>query len=113
MWISSCLAVLGLILLAIPATRRNEKVLLFAALFVFVSIWMDKGLAFIVAGFIPNSFEQVTEYLPHWNEVLVAVGVLSIGILVLTVLYKIAISVKEEQVFDEYGERQIRDPGKA
>jgi len=27
---------------------------------------------------------------------------------VLTILYKIAISVKEEVVFDKYGERQIK-----
>jgi len=113
MWTSSALAVVGLVLLLVPATRRNETTLTVAALSVFFSIWMDKGLAFVASGFIPNSFDRVTEYWPAWNEFLVAAGVWAVGALVLTVLFKIAISVKEEVIFDQYGKRQVQDAGKA
>jgi molybdopterin-containing oxidoreductase family membrane subunit len=109
MWSSSLLAVLGLILLAVPASRHNDKALAVGAVSIFFSIWMDKGLAFIVAGFIPNSFEKITEYWPAPNELMVAVGVLAVGTLVLTLLYKITVSVKEEQILDAYGERQVKD----
>ncbi|MBN1608387.1 MAG: polysulfide reductase NrfD [Polyangiaceae bacterium] len=112
MWISSALAVLGLILLAVPALRRHEKTLVTGALAVFFSIWLDKGLAFVVAGFVPDSFERVNDYWPHWNEFLVAAGVWAVGVLVLTVLYKVAITVKEEAVFDKYGQCQLRDAEK-
>jgi molybdopterin-containing oxidoreductase family membrane subunit len=96
MWVSSILAVAGLAILVIPGARRNESILAAGALATFISIWMDKGFAFLTAGFTPNSFGGITEYLPHWNEALVAAGVLSIGIFVLTVLFKMTISVKEE-----------------
>ena len=109
MWSSSLLAVLGLILLAVPASRHNDKALTVGAVSIFFSIWMDKGLAFIVAGFIPNSFEKITEYWPAPNELMVAAGVLAVGTLVLTLLYKITVSVKEEQILDAYGERQVKD----
>jgi Ni/Fe-hydrogenase subunit HybB-like protein len=62
-----------------------------------------------VAGFVPDSFDRVVDYWPNWNEALVAAGVLSVGVFVLTVLYKVAISVKEEAIFDKYGQRQVTD----
>ncbi len=110
-WTSSALAVLGLALLAVPRSRRNPRGLLVGALATFFSIWLDKGLAFVVAGFIPNSFDRITEYWPKWNEAFVAAGALATGALVLTVLYKVAISVKERAGIDKYGERQVKEPG--
>jgi molybdopterin-containing oxidoreductase family membrane subunit len=98
MWTSSILAAVALVLLLISATRRNEKTLVLAALAVFFSIWLDKGLCFVVSGFIPNPFEKVTGYWPALNEFFVAAGCWSIGFLVLTILYKIVISVREENV---------------
>jgi molybdopterin-containing oxidoreductase family membrane subunit len=96
MWTSTILAVVALVLLLISATRRNEKTLLVAALATFFSIWIDKGFCFVVSGFIPNPFERVTGYWPALNEFFVAAGCWSIGFLVLTILYKIVISVREE-----------------
>jgi molybdopterin-containing oxidoreductase family membrane subunit len=71
-------------------------VLAFASAAVFISLWIDKGFGLIVGGFVPNPFERITEYWPTTPEFLIALGVWSIGFLILTVLYKIAISVKEE-----------------
>jgi molybdopterin-containing oxidoreductase family membrane subunit len=96
MWISSILAVLALILLINPATRRNEKTLAVASLAVFFSLWLDKGFGLVVGGFIPNMFEKITEYWPTLPETLITLGVWAIGFLVLTILYKIAVSIKEE-----------------
>jgi len=96
MWTSSILAAAALILLLTSATRRNEKTLLVAALATFLSIWIDKGFCFVVSGFIPNPFDRVTGYWPTSNEFFVAAGCWGVGILVLTILYKIVISVREE-----------------
>jgi Ni/Fe-hydrogenase subunit HybB-like protein len=111
MWTSSVLALLGLVLLAIPGCRRKPTTLVVGCLATFFSIWMDKGLAFVVAGFIPNAFGGTTEYWPHWNEALVAAGALATGAFVLTVLYKVAISVKEKAAIDAYGVPQVREAG--
>lgn len=96
MWAAVVLAVGGIVLLIVPSTRRNETTLAVAAAAVFVAAWIDKGMGLVVGGFVPNPFEKVVEYAPTAPELLITLGVWAIGFFVLTVLYKIAISVKEE-----------------
>jgi len=96
MWLFALLAIAGLVLLLNPNTKRNEKKLKIACACVFFSMWLEKGLGLVVAGFIPNPFEQVREYSPTIPEVMIAIGVWATGFFVLAVLYKIATSVKEE-----------------
>ena len=94
MWIGALLAFAGILLLLIPRLRRTYKVLVPALLAVFFACMIDKGL--VLGGFVPNSFEQVVEYTPNVNEILVIVGVYGIGLLVLTVLCKVAVGVRAE-----------------
>lgn len=96
MWISAILAVFSLILLVNPATRRNERTLAVAAASVFISLWIDKGFGLIVGGFVPNMFERVTEYWPTLPETFITLGVWAMGFLILTILYKVAVGVREE-----------------
>ena len=96
MWSSMALMVLALILLIPPITRQNEGVLAVACVMLFVGAWIDKGLGLISAGFVPNPLHEVNEYLPTFPEVMITIGVYAIGALVLTILYKITIGVKEE-----------------
>lgn len=96
MWASSVLAIAALILLINPATRSNENTLLIGCASVFVSLWIDKGFGLIVGGFVPNMLEKVTEYWPTLPEMSISIAVWATGFLILTVLYKVAISVKEE-----------------
>ncbi len=96
MWASMGLMVLALILLIPPVTRRNEGVLAVACAMLFIGAWIDKGLGLISAGFVPNPLHEVNEYMPTLPEVIITIGVYAIGALVLTVLYKMAVGVKEE-----------------
>ncbi len=96
MWTSSILAVVALVLLVFPDVRKNESALAVAAAAVFISLWIDKGFGFVLGGFIPNMFDRITEYWPTMPEIMISIGVWAIGLLVLTVLYKVAIGVKEE-----------------
>ena len=96
MWTAGCFAVLALLLLIVPASRRNENTLILACVSVFISTWIDKGLGLVVGGFIPNPFEKVFEYWPTLPEVVISMGVWATGLFVITVLYKITVSVKEE-----------------
>ena len=96
MWASTVLAIISLILLVVPRWRRSEGILAFACGALFVSLWIDKGFGLVVGGFIPNPFEGVTEYWPTLRETFIALGVWALGFLVLTLLYKIAVSVREE-----------------
>ena len=108
MWVSSILAVIAIGLLVFPQIRKNESLLAVACLATFFSLWIDKGFGLVIGGFVPNPFERITEYWPTLPEALIALAVWAIGFLVLTILYKIAVSIKEEVVFDKYGEKQIK-----
>ncbi|OPX37293.1 MAG: menaquinol oxidoreductase [Desulfobacteraceae bacterium 4484_190.1] len=96
MWTATAFAALALILLIIPATRRKEDTLAVACVAVFISTWIDKGLGLVIAGFTPNPFNRVFDYWPTMPELFIAIGVWATGFFVLTILYKIVISVKEE-----------------
>ena len=96
MWTSMVLMVFSIILLVNPATRKNESILTVACLMVFAGTWIDKGLGMISGGFVPSPLHHVTEYAPTFPEILITLGVYGAGFLVLTILYKMAIGVKEE-----------------
>jgi [DsrC]-trisulfide reductase subunit P len=96
MWTSMILMVVSIILLVNPVTRKNETVLAVACVTVFVGTWIDKGLGMISGGFVPNPLNHVTEYVPTLPEIAIAIGVWATGFLVLTALFKIAVTVKEE-----------------
>lgn len=96
MRVSLFILVIAIILLVIPATRRNEKSLMVACLFVFFGTWIDKGMGMISGGFIPNPLNHITDYVPTLPEVTITIGVYAIGFLAITVLYKVAVGVKEE-----------------
>jgi molybdopterin-containing oxidoreductase family membrane subunit len=96
MWTSTALAAIALILLVNPGTRKNENILAFAVVAVFFSTWIDKGMGLVVGGFIPSPLEHVVEYTPTLPEVMITLGVWAIGFLILTILFKIAVTVKEE-----------------
>lgn len=96
MWASNILAIVSLVLLIIPSLRRNEGMLLLACITLFLSLWIDKGFGLVIGGFIPNPLERVTEYWPTLPETIITIGVWAVGLLILTVLYKIAITVREE-----------------
>ncbi len=108
MWVSSILAVVALSMLIFPQIRKNESLLTIACISTFFSLWIDKGFGLVVGGFVPSPLEKITEYWPTLPETIITLAVWAIGFLVLTILYKIAVSVKEEVVFDKYGERQIK-----
>jgi molybdopterin-containing oxidoreductase family membrane subunit len=96
MWSSMALMVIGIILTVNPATRKNEITLAVACAVIIFGTWIDKGLGMISGGFVPNPLHEVNEYAPSLPEIGITLGVYAIGALVLTVLYKIVIGIKEE-----------------
>jgi Ni/Fe-hydrogenase subunit HybB-like protein len=96
MWTAAFFAIVALVLLVVPATRRKTDVLAVACVCVVIATWIDKGFGLVVGGFIPNPFDRVFEYWPTMPEIMISIGVWATGFFILTVLYKVATSVKEE-----------------
>jgi molybdopterin-containing oxidoreductase family membrane subunit len=96
MWTSMALMLVGIILLVNPFTRKNEPSLIVGCVVIFAGTWIDKGLGMISGGFVPSPLHHVTEYAPTLPEIGITLGVYAAGFLVLTLLFKMAVGVKEE-----------------
>jgi Ni/Fe-hydrogenase subunit HybB-like protein len=94
-WIATILSIAAAITLLTKVIRERKGLLAFVCLAVIVSVWIDKGLGLIVPGFIPSPLGIVTEYHPTFTEVLITVGTWSVGFLVVTMLYKRVVVVRE------------------
>ncbi|MBN2241583.1 MAG: polysulfide reductase NrfD [Acidobacteria bacterium] len=96
MWTSVLLAAVSLVLLMTPRFRNNQTLLPVICIVVFLSLWIDKGLGLVVGGFIPSPLGAITEYAPTLYEISITLGIFAIGFLMVTVFYKIALSVREQ-----------------
>jgi Ni/Fe-hydrogenase subunit HybB-like protein len=96
MWTSSIFAAASLLMLVVPRIRKNETLLALACIMLFISLWIDKGFGLIIGGFVPNMMNEVRTYWPTRQESVITLGVWAIGFLILSLLYKIAITVREE-----------------
>jgi Ni/Fe-hydrogenase subunit HybB-like protein len=61
---------------------------------VFISLWIDKGLGMVIAGFVPSPLGTVTHYAPTVPEIMITLAIYAIGAGVVTVLYRIALVVR-------------------
>ncbi len=98
MWTSVVFAVIALLFLLNPKTRHNEKTLAFACVILFLSIWIDKGMGMVVTGFIPSPLHHITEYVPTLPEVMITIGIWALGALIVTALYKVAITIRGQLI---------------
>jgi molybdopterin-containing oxidoreductase family membrane subunit len=96
MWFSIVGMTLAALFLVNPKLRKNETTLAALCGLVIITTWLDKGLGLMTGGFVPNPMEQVIEYWPTMPEAIISLGVWAMGFLILTLLYKIAVSIKEE-----------------
>jgi len=96
MWTALGLMFTALALLIISSTRRNQAILTVACAAVFTGTWIDKGLGLITGGFVPTPLHEIVEYVPTAPELLISLGIYGVGLLILTILIKIAMAVKTE-----------------
>lgn len=96
MWLAAVLAFVGIILLVIPKTRKNESILPLALISVIVAAWIDKGFGLVMGGFVPNPMGHITEYTPTPTELMITFGVYAIGLLLVSIFYKIVIAVRAD-----------------
>jgi len=96
MWIFAALAAIAVILMVNPKTRNNDQTLAIGCACVFFSLWIEKGVSLVVGGFIPSPLETITQYATTLPEMAITLGVWGLGFLILTILYKVALSVRYE-----------------
>ncbi len=94
-WLSLLLGLSALAVLLVPRWRTSESLLALAAAAVFVSLWLEKGLGLIVAGFVPSPLQAVTAYVPTAPEMMIVIGIWAIGALLVTLLFNITVAIRE------------------
>jgi molybdopterin-containing oxidoreductase family membrane subunit len=97
MWAFVALFLIGIGLISHPYTRKQSELWLgVGCASIFLSFWLDKGVGFVLAGFVPTPLEEIVEYYPTANELFITIGIWATGAFILTILYKIAIGVEHE-----------------
>jgi Ni/Fe-hydrogenase subunit HybB-like protein len=97
-WIWSAIGMnlLGTLILAFNPGRNHPKVLFPACILLFFGIWIEKGIGLIVPGLVPSPMGEVIDYAPSWVEIGITLGILSLGIFVVSVLLKPALIIENE-----------------
>jgi len=95
-WASLGMNVLAAIFLLSPA-RKHETGLIVACIMIVVGIWIEKGLGFVVPGFIPSTLGHFVQYVPSFNEIVICVGIWAFGLLVYTIFLKGTLPIVNRQ----------------
>jgi molybdopterin-containing oxidoreductase family membrane subunit len=96
MWISIILAWTAAFFLINPKTRKNEHIIIAACIAIIVSVWIEKGIGFIVTGFTPSPLGEISVYLPTLPEIMISIGIYGMGFLMLTIFFHIVVQVKKD-----------------
>ena len=92
-WTAIVFNIIAVILFLSPWVFKHTPILIVACILAFVGAWIEKGMGLIVPGFIPSTLHEIVEYTPSLTEWKVSAGIWAFGLMVLTVLLKIAIAV--------------------
>ncbi|MBW2683232.1 MAG: hypothetical protein JRC69_06685, partial [Deltaproteobacteria bacterium] len=91
-WGALSLNILAVLILLSPV-RRNPFFLIPACIMIVAGIWTEKGLGFVVPGFIPTPLGDFVQYVPSTNELLICAGIWAFGLLIYSFFLKAAIPI--------------------
>ncbi len=92
-WTAVAFNIMAVLLFLTDWVKEYTWVLVIACGLAFVGAWIEKGMGLIVPGFVPSTLHEIVEYLPSLTEWKISAGIWAFGLMVLTVLLKIAIAV--------------------
>jgi molybdopterin-containing oxidoreductase family membrane subunit len=96
--------VIAFFIFMIPQTRKRLSILNLGCLLVIVGVWIEKGPGFVIPGFVPDPLGEIHEYIPNLLELMVSFGIWALGLLVFTLLMKVAIPIETGNfTHTEYG----------
>jgi len=92
-WVSLVFMVIAAMLLMRPKVHEHLILLDVACVLAFVGIWIEKGMGLIIPGFVPSTLHEWVEYVPSAAEWKIMAGIWAAGLIVYTLLLKVAIPV--------------------
>ena len=92
-WSAMTMNVIAFFIFLIPQTRKRLITLNIGCLLVIIGVWIEKGPGFVIPGFVPDPLGEIFEYLPNLLELMVSFGIWAMGLLMFTLLMKVAIPI--------------------
>ena len=92
-WTATVLNVISAVIVAVPRWRSDRRFFAVACVMTIIGIWIEKGMGLIFPGFIPTPLGEMVQYAPNVGEILVCLGVVSLGALMFTMTSKVAIAI--------------------
>jgi len=92
-WTATLFNMTAFLLFLIPQTRENHITLNIGCVLIFVGVYIEKGMGLVIPGFVPDVLGDFYEYSPTSTEVLVTIGIWGTGLLIYTMLLRIAIPI--------------------
>jgi Ni/Fe-hydrogenase subunit HybB-like protein len=93
-WIAILFNVMGFLLLLFPKTRENLITLNIGCVLILHGVYIEKGMGLVIPGFIPDVLGEIYEYTPTFTEFLIGMGIWGFGMLLYTIILKVAIPIK-------------------
>jgi len=108
-WAAMTMNVIAFIIFLIPATRKRLTTLNLGCLLIIIGVWIEKGPGFVIPGFVPDPLGEIHEYIPNLLELMVSFGIWATGLLIFTLLMKVAIPIETGEFSHvSYVERTFR-----
>ncbi len=93
-WTAVTLNSIAFLILLIPTFRKNLITLNAACVLLFTGVYIEKGIGLVFPGFIPGTLGEIYDYFPNALEFWISIGIWAVGMLIFTVLAKIAVAIK-------------------
>ncbi|MBI4632552.1 MAG: polysulfide reductase NrfD [Deltaproteobacteria bacterium] len=93
-WTAFAFNVAAFLIFLIPRTRRRLVTLNIGCALMIVGVWIEKGMGFVVPGFVPDPLGEIYEYLPNATEAAISLGIWAAGLLIFTLFMRVAIPIQ-------------------
>jgi molybdopterin-containing oxidoreductase family membrane subunit len=93
-WAAMTMNVVAFIIFLIPQTRKRITTLNLGCFLIIIGVWIEKGPGFVIPGFVPDPLGEIVQYLPNPLELMISFGIWATGLLIFTLLMKVAIPIE-------------------
>jgi len=99
-WTAIGLNVFGTLVLAVNPFKNSPVFLIPALILLIAGIWIEKGIGLIVPGLVPSPMGELIDYTPSNVELMITVGIMSVGVFIVTMLIKSFLVI--EKRYEQY-----------
>jgi molybdopterin-containing oxidoreductase family membrane subunit len=92
-WLALAFNTLALAGFMVPSLRYRLPVFSVACLLAIGGVYIEKGMGLLLPGMTPGVLGDIYHYTPSLNEVMVAAGIWGIGVLLFTLMVKVAMEI--------------------